>query len=188
MTPILGITASQMTGHLVTGSYESIATYTPSGTGTITFSSIPQTYKHLQIRTFTKDAGNDDTMAVRFNGDSSGTSGTDGNYSMHLIYGNGTSVGSLGYANTNYMTTWFCNPNSNGFGVGVLDILDYTDTNKYKTIRGLGGYDTNNASGGFVQLTSGNWRNTAAINSITVYTNYNMSSGSHIALYGIKGA
>ena len=188
MSPILGIYASQISGHLVTSSYESIATYTPSGTSTITFSSIPQTYTHLQIRTFTRDAGNDDSMSVRFNGDSSGTSGTNGNYSTHVLYGNGTSASSLGYTYTNYMLNWFCNPNSNGFGVGVLDILDYTNTNKYKTIRGLGGYDTNGGNGQFVQLTSGNWRNTAAINSITVYTNYNMSSGSHIALYGIKGA
>jgi hypothetical protein len=51
MTPMLGIMASQISGHLVTNSYESIQTVTVStATPSITFSSIPATYKHLQIR------------------------------------------------------------------------------------------------------------------------------------------
>jgi hypothetical protein len=51
MTPILGIMASQISGHLETGAYESISTVTVGGGGsaTITFSSIPGTYTHLQV-------------------------------------------------------------------------------------------------------------------------------------------
>ena len=49
--PILGIMASQISGHLSNPSYESIATYTvgAGGSSTMVFSSIPQTYKHLEF-------------------------------------------------------------------------------------------------------------------------------------------
>jgi hypothetical protein len=51
--PILGIIASAITGNLVTTSYESIETVTVGSGGSatvLTFSSIPATYTHLQIR------------------------------------------------------------------------------------------------------------------------------------------
>jgi hypothetical protein len=51
--PILGILASAITGNLVTSSYESIATFNiTTSTPSVTFSSIPQTFTHLQIRAY----------------------------------------------------------------------------------------------------------------------------------------
>jgi hypothetical protein len=52
--PILGIIASAITGNLVTTSYESIETVTvgSGGSATVTFSSIPATYTHLQIKRY----------------------------------------------------------------------------------------------------------------------------------------
>jgi hypothetical protein len=79
-----------------------------------------------------------------------------------------------------------------GWSAGVVDILDYTDTNKYTTVRWLQGFDTNGTVagyGGLVVFTSGSWMNTAAVTSISFevegsrsYTEY-----SSFALYGIKG-
>lgn len=75
---------------------------------------------------------------------------------------------------------------ANVFGAIVLDILDYADTNKYKTTRSLAGLDSNTA-GGALQLASGSWRNTAAITSITFSSGTNFQQYSTLALYGIKG-
>jgi hypothetical protein len=75
---------------------------------------------------------------------------------------------------------------SNVFGTGIVDILDYQNTNKNKTIRNLGGIDTNGA--GTIILTSGLWINTAAINRIDI-TSVNSSTiqqHSSFALYGVK--
>jgi hypothetical protein len=74
---------------------------------------------------------------------------------------------------------------SNTYGVFIIDILDYANTNKYKTVRTLGGYDANGS--GVVSLRSNSWRNTSAITSVKFYTG-GTTSDSRFALYGIKGA
>jgi hypothetical protein len=76
---------------------------------------------------------------------------------------------------------------ANAFGVSVVDILDYADTNKFKTFRSLAGQDQNNTSGR-IALVSGLYRSTSAITTLDL----NLESGlwgqySSIALYGIKG-
>jgi hypothetical protein len=77
---------------------------------------------------------------------------------------------------------------ANAFGVTIIDFLDYSNTNKYKTTRALGGRDLNGSGG--IALTSNLWQNTAAINTIVLNPD---PSGSFVeytqfALYGIKGA
>ena len=57
--------------------------------------------------------------------------------------------------------------NSNIFGFSIIDIADYTNTNKYKTMRSLLGYDTNSAYGQ-VNFASALWMSTAAISSISI--------------------
>lgn len=73
------------------------------------------------------------------------------------------------------------------FGVGVMDILDYTNTNKYTTTRILGGADINGT--GRTVLGSGLWMNTAAVSTLTIITDNasTFSQYSSFALYGIKG-
>lgn len=187
MAPILGIMASQISGHLFgpTGAYDSIATVNPSGTGTVTFSSIPSTYTHLQIRLLarTNRAAVSDYGIVTFNSDSGA------NYSYHYLQGDGSSATAGSSTNSNYVFMdkfAASNAGSNVFGTVILDVLDYTNTNKYKTTRSLGGYDNN--GDGVIELTSGNWRNTNAITSITIApgagTSFNQYSS--FALYGIK--
>jgi predicted patatin/cPLA2 family phospholipase len=73
------------------------------------------------------------------------------------------------------------------FGAGVIDILDYADTNKFKTTRTLNGVSSNASSAiDYIFLVSGLWRSTSAITSITL-TGNNFAQYSHFALYGIKG-
>ena len=76
---------------------------------------------------------------------------------------------------------------ANAFAVCVIDILDYANGNKYKTIRTIGGYDIN--GGGQEGLFSNLWKNTNAITDITIKVvgGSNFAQYSSFALYGIKG-
>jgi hypothetical protein len=66
-----------------------------------------------------------------------------------------------------------------------MDILDYANTNKFKTTRTLTGSDLNGS--GVVSLDSGSWRSTSAITSITFTARANLiNTYSSFALYGIK--
>ena len=166
----------------VTNSYESIATVTvgAGGVSTVTFSSIPSTYKHLQIRAMNILSGNVNTT-MRFNGD------TASNYSQHNVYGYGTGTAAEGAANQSSMDLGYAAGGSYPTAM-VIDILDYADTNKYKTTRHLFGNDTNSTSAGRVGLFSNSWRSTSAITTILIYPDSGtISQYSSFALYGIKG-
>lgn len=179
MSPILGIFASQ--GKVSSTAYESIATYNlGSAQSSVTFSSIPSTYKHLQIRGIMKVSGAGTNFGIRFNSD------TGSNYSWHQLYGSGSSAGAGGYPNSSFIGNSFVG--STQFTGFVVDILNYESTNINKTVRTLGGADEN--GGGNIVLSSGSWRNTAAVNTIYLYDPYggaNFTQYSSFALYGIKG-
>ena len=167
------------------GAYDSIATVNVGvgGTSSITFSSIPQGYTHLQIRAFTGTATYwSNAGYVHFNGDS-----TTSNYNEHVLYGSGASAGSY-YTSPN-QGLFYLGKSTSGFDAAVVDILDYTSISKYKVSRSLFGYDVNGATG-YIGLASGLWRNTAAVSSITITAGGagDFAQYSQFALYGIKGA
>ena len=189
MTPILGITASQITGHLwaPSNSYDSIATTTvgAGGVSSISFTSIPSTYTHLQIRCLARQTGSITSagLNVRMNNDSGG------NYAWHDLYGTGSSVG-VGSGNTTSVQYLIndipgASQTASMFGVAVLDILDYANTSKYKTSRAASGADYNGS--GAVHLASGVWQSLTAINRIDIFPNTGFAQYSSFALYGIKG-
>ena len=171
------------------GAYESIATTTvgSGGTATITFSSIPSTYTHLQIRSLSKmtsTAGsNDDGYIIRANSD------TGSNYAWHMIYGvgSGSAFSTGGSSQTRMYPYGLPFAGNNGWGAMVTDVLDYGSTSKNKTFRYLSGYDDN--GDGDVLLASGVWLNSStAISSITFTSPYgNFAEYSSFALYGIRG-
>ena len=173
------------------GAYESVAVATvPSGgVASITFSSIPQTYTHLQIRATTRtnrSDANNDLIFLQFNGD------TASNYSWHYLQGDGSNATSGAGATQTSIWTWLSASalsSANIFGAQVIDILDYANISKGKTIRNLGGVDLNGTSGGAMNLTSGNWRSNSSITSITLFSGFGSSISQHssFALYGIKG-
>ena len=164
-------------------SYESIATTTvgSGGSSTITFSSIPSTYTHLQVRIMSLNSTAANDYKFNFNSD------TGANYSKHSLYGNGTSALTATDAPSSYISGGLTGSSTNP-GVNITDILEYKNTNIYKTVRSLQGYDTN-GSGGYLFFASGSWRNTNAITSITI-TPYSgtINQYSQFALYGIKGS
>ena len=190
MSPILGVWASaQQSAFVVTSSYESISTVTvgSGGSSSVTFSSIPSTYKHLQIRAISRTSGSaGGYVYMQYNGD------TGSNYTRHQLWGDGSSVQAYGagaatQAVVAYQT--LSTSLSNTFASVIVDILDYTNSNKYKTYRVLNGYDVNGA-GGYVFFMSSAWLSTSAINSITLYPEASQNFGQYtqFALYGIKGA
>jgi hypothetical protein len=151
-----------------------------AGSSTISFTSIPSTYKHLQIRAMLLST---DVDLARFNGD------TGANYAFHGLRASGSSASAYGNASTSSIQLGTNVPSSAIYPqIYVLDILDYASTSKYKTTRTLFGYDTNNTSSGQIEFTSGLWLNTAAISSITLSNSAGHNQYSSYALYGIKGA
>ena len=194
MSPILGIWASQnYNRYSITGSYESIATVTvgSGGASFVEFTSIPSTYTHLQLR-YTAQTNRGTygiaEYALTFNSD------TATNYGYHAVYGDGAGTTAIAYSTQNSIRGDGEIGTSTGgtFGGGVLDILDYANTNKNKTVRWLGGVDINGTIAGFggrVGLFSGLWRSTSAITSVKLvpYTGSLFTQNSSFALYGIRG-
>lgn len=189
MSPIIGIIASSISGNIATNSYESIATINASGSSaTIEFTSIPSTYVHLQLRCITKSvttADNFETITFQVG---NGSVDTGNNYSRHYLQGDGASpyAGGQGTQNS-YNYSYAAGSNTgktNMFSVNIYDILDYKNTNKYKTIRHLGGWDFNGS--GFVTYGSAAWQSTSAITDIKLTIPNNFNSNSTFALYGVK--
>ncbi len=182
------------------GEFNSISTVTvgSGGTSSVSFTSIPATYTHLQIRALSKSnqtgtSGEFEGLSLRFNSDSGS------NYAYHYTRGNGTSVSSGNASSQTFMSiglqpdTGYSSASSM-FAGHILDIVDYANTNKYKTLRGLGGYDSNNTgtNTGVVNITSGLWMSTSAITSITLTSGGSFNRGfteyTQFALYGITGS
>jgi hydroxypyruvate isomerase len=159
-----------------------------SSVSSITFNNIPSTYTHLQIRCIARAdrAGNTyEGVAFQFNND------TASNYSAHNLSADGSSATAEAAANASNMNAVLISAataGANTFGAGVVDILDYANTNKYKTIRTLGGM--NNNGSGIIRFSSGSWRNTNAVTSIKmIATNgSNFVQYSQFSLYGVKSA
>lgn len=167
-------------------SYESIATVTvgAGGSSTISFTSIPSTYKHLQIRGIARDASTSGSINMQFNSD------TGNNYARHAIYADGSGAYASAASSIAFVRPGFVAASSYGsniFGAIVCDILDYQNTNKYKTMRSLAGVDNNGS--GEIDFRSGLWQSTSAISSITLYVDggSNIAQYSSFALYGVKG-
>ena len=166
-------------------SFESIQTFNiTDSTPSVTFSSIPQTYKHLQLRCSIRHTGNNDGK-LTINGVTETTS-----YTTHYLRGNngvnvqvGTGAGFAYFGSEVIFALNTANINS----ATIIDFADYSSTSKNKTVRGFHGRDYNNTSG-VVQLWSGLFSSTDAITSLTYEGNsVSIASGSTISLYGIKG-
>lgn len=186
---IPGILASSKTGRLWAPSQDyvsiSTATVTSGGQASITFSSIPTTFTHLQIRGISRSVSASTGGMwgkVYFNGDT-----TTSNYAQHSLYGQGSSATATGYngsALTQY-SFFTAHAGDNSWGNVVFDVLDYRSTNKYKTSRFLSGYDANGS--GLVMFSSELWMNTAAVTSITIdNTGANFAQYSQFSLYGVN--
>lgn len=172
----------------ITNSYESIYTANvgAGGSAYVEFTSIPSTYKHLQIRAIVKNEAASNSsgwLQARANSD------TASNYTYHYLSGAGSGTPTASGAGTQSAMLLGSSVNNGAGGAYspfILDVLDYANTNKYKTFRALTGVDTN--SWGEIYLTSGLWQSTSAITTLRFYTaSYDIAENSQFALYGIKG-
>jgi len=155
--------------------YEPINTFTvvSSGTTTINFTSIPQTYTDIVYVTYTPSISGVNTN-MTFNGDAGS------NYSVVQVYaetGFGT-PGTFRLNNSTYMLSGI----SDGTAACTGNIMNYsnTTTNKSMLVRGGG-------SGRYNDMDINMWRSTAAITSIQ-FLAYNWAVGSTVTIYGIKAA
>jgi hypothetical protein len=184
MSPILGIYASQISGHLYNNSYTSLQTVTvgSGGASSITFSSIPSTYTHLQIRAMSLTSS-----AVQIRLDLNGLTGSQSVYSRHHLTGIAAGPVAGGSASP---ASQFLNQgvatDATYPTVNILDFLDYANTNKYKTIRNLTGIDRNTTDGA-ITLSSHLYMDTTAISTISISANgANFNQYSSFALYGVN--
>ena len=157
--------------------YVPIATQTlGSATATITFSSIPATYTDLVLITnIGSSTGYGLTLRV---GNGTADSGT--NYSTTRLYGNGTAASSdRQTAQTGFPQGWNVAQNS----IIISNIFNYANTTTYKTnITRIS--DTNQ----YVAEIVGLWRNTAAVNVVSIVSSTSFPVGSTFTLYGIAAA
>ena len=184
MTPILGIMASAISGNLWAPGkdYDSIATVTvgPGGAIEAAFTSIPSTYKHLQVRMLVRSTTTNGDVRLFVN-----TSLFSAR--RHTLSGDGGSISAGSDTANSIARQTQSSDAASVFAVSIIDILDYANTNKYKTIRQLGGFDLDGS--GAINLASQLIQDTAAISALSV-SPYNGTGSfaqySHIALYGVK--
>ena len=183
---LLGILNSQAAGGAA-GAFDLLETTTlATSASSVTFSGLGaySDYKHLQIRAVTQSTYGSwiDNMRVRVNGATS-------SYYAHWLRGTGSSVSSQSEGGG----TWIAFEDALGggsvtdqYGVFVMDILDFANTNKNTTLKLLGGNST--TSGQRVILESGLYSSTNAMTSIEFFAaNGDLKSTTRFSLYGIKG-
>lgn len=183
MIPVLhGVWAS---GGLA-GDFEHIETQTvgSGGAASVTFSSIPGTYKHLQFRYILRRTT---TGASDFRVVCNGVTSTN-SYRQHYLLGDGSAASSGESNTTTNMLVWYSagsDAGTNVFSAGVMDILDYASTSKNKTFRSMTGLDMNGS--GYLMFNSGAFFNTSAISSIAFNANSgNWAQYTSFSLYGVK--
>ncbi len=161
--------------------------YLEADAATVTFSSIPATYEHLQLK-FSAAANHTDIVACyfKYNGDT-----TNSNYRSIRMRGTASTV-SAGVADTGGPLLFSFGPTlpAASFGVGILDILDYANANKNGAILCTRGGNNDSASTPDIAgMNTGLWDDTTAIHTITItVSSGSMARGSEFTLYGIKSS
>ncbi|SVC62026.1 uncharacterized protein METZ01_LOCUS314880, partial [marine metagenome] len=141
----------------------------------IEFTSIPQTYEHLQLRISCKQSQAADSIDIELRlGTGGGAVDSGTNYWGDRMSAYKTTLAPSSGGNRNvakYATQFAAGSNYDQYldecqyGCGVVDILDYANSSKNTTIIGHGG----TALGGgypWVHLGSGLWNNTGALDRI----------------------
>lgn len=172
MTPIIGTIASS---YAQSGNFDSIQSVKLTSTSSgVTFSNIPQTYKHLQLRCSQSEG----LYLLTFNNVTSGV------YSRAFGYGDGgTTSAIVSSAQTSINVMEFGNAGNQA--INIIDILEYSSTSKTKTYYALCG--KSGVGGGEIVIATGNFNNSNGITSIEI-TGGTAAVGSVFSLYGIKAA
>jgi large repetitive protein len=168
--------------------FQSIATITVTSPtqSSIVFNSIPTNLKNLQIRAIHRNDWSinmREELIMRFNSDS-----TSGNYEWYYFEGDGSAT--LGAGGSGSASSIGCGVlggdamPANTFGYSLIDIYDYNNSNKKKTVKTYSGVENN---GGWTWNRSGIWNSTNAITSITLTSanGKNFKQYTTFALYGM---
>jgi hypothetical protein len=162
--------------------YEPITSQTlGSSAASVTFSDIPATYTDLVIVCFAKSTGAASSAGgtLRLNSD------TGSNYSHTILYGTGSAAASIRGAGDRMRV--FGDIPTGEFTATTIQLMSYANTNVNKTV--LSSYAD---AGALVARIVGLWRSTAAITSVSLFSNDagadSFASGSTFSLYGIKAA
>lgn len=178
----LGYWATAGASSAAAPAFEQIATTYGNGSSTtITFNSIPTTYKHLQIRYTTKAAQGSNQFYLTYNGVSTG-------YAWHSLFGT-SGVGSNNSSSATFINLQWGSAGNNATPIpasGIIDILDYR-TSKNITTRFLYGIHNDPNAGSRIVLGSGMTTTTATVSSITMTFGGAVQTLSRFSLYGIKG-
>jgi hypothetical protein len=160
------------------------------GQATVSFSGIPQTYRHLQLVAVARVSGGTvwQNAYVQFNGD------TGANYEEEFlqIFGGGTSAsfnGALSSLPVGLIAGGGAPANASSFV--DMRIYDYARAFGSKQFHSVSlGHGADGGGDYQRQEVAGTWENNAAISSITVSTDagYDFAAGSVITLYGIGGS
>ena len=172
-------------GTAAAGGMTLISTTTLSG-ASITLSSIPQTYKHLQILVQNSYASLTSALQLRLNSDTTA--------SNYFYVWNGGSAGT--YAGNNGNGTdafmYFANQqDTNTFGrkaSAVLNLHRYTDATapQYVSSQSYGHQGGTSGSAQQGRIMNGIFNKSAAITSITILTDSGTFSGGTVYLYGVS--
>lgn len=164
--------------------FDSIASTSGENLNSVTFNTIPNKYKHLQLRLNIKPNGGGTGLAMAING---GVAVTPYNV-MYASNSTNAVTGAANPTNEGFLTfaTLFGPSDSTPI---LVDIVEANSTTKFKTVRFFGGYHSNGS------YTPGVWKGgwafetTAPISSITLkLTNgQTFHSLNRLALYGIGG-
>jgi len=168
--------------------YDLISTaYGTGSSGTISFSSIPSNYKHLQIR-WTARTTASASYALTFTINGVGGS----SYAWHQLRGWNSSVSSqaqTSQGNINAGSITGTDSSTGVFSSGIIDFVDAFSTTNNKTSRLLSGNPQTNGNGEQILFQSGLLMDTSAISSISLAVGSgSFTTGSRFSLYGIKEA
>jgi hypothetical protein len=143
----------------------------------VSISSIPATYKNLQlvIRLF-KPATDNRSLILRFNNDSTG-----------VYYDTDTTAVYAADATQTSITIGINNDNSVAEGLTIANIYDYANTTTYKLAESLSLQNNASVTTNFnLRQANGFWKSTAAINRIDLLADTgNFTSGTAF-LYGVQ--
>ena len=165
------------------------ATYQPLATttlgtaqATVSFSSISGNYTDLILVGNFGHSQVNEGLWLRFNGD------TGSNYSLTTLYGNGTSAASARESNqSRAYVSYYVAPVNALSTLTICHIMDYSNTTTNKTVISRSNRTDTGSNLPGAEANVNLWRNTAAINSITISLNAgNIISGSIFTLYGVK--
>jgi hypothetical protein len=160
-----------------TSTYDLIASNVlGSSAASVTFSSIPATYRDLIVVVNGLGNGGEVNADLRFNSDS----GT--NYSFVRMRGSGTAASSSSGTSKTVISTELAFSNTEQRNHQIMQIMDYSATDKHKTV--LISENSNGVYG--VIAAAARWANTSAITSVEVRSTTNsFASGTTFYLYGI---